>query len=60
MTHYANLLTNTKDENLVKEKAQMLKGMAMNPATSKWGRYAAANSVKRLRDDAYIKVDKDY
>lgn len=60
MTRYANLLTTSKDEALIKEKAAYLKGMAMNSSTTKWGRYAAANAVKKLRDNAYIKVDKDY
>lgn len=60
MNRYASLLTNTKNEALIKQKAASLKEMAINPATSKWGRYAAANAVKKLRDDAYIKVEKDY
>ena len=60
MTRYANLLNNSKEEALIKEKAAYLKGLAMNKTASKWGRYAAANAVKKLRDNAYSKVDKDY
>lgn len=60
MTRYANLLNNSKEEALIKEKAAYLKGLAMDMTTSKWGRYAAANAVKKLRDNAYSKVDKDY
>ncbi|MGH1336255.1 MAG: M1 family metallopeptidase [Aureispira sp.] len=60
MTRYANLLNNSKDEGLIKEKAVYLKDRATNETTSKWGRYAAANAVKKLRDNAYVKVDKAY
>ena len=60
MNRYAMLLSNIKDEGLIKQKAAYLRDIAIDESTGKWGRYAAASAVKKLRDDAYIKVDKDY
>ncbi len=60
MRRYADLIGNIKDDNLTKQKTEYLRGLAMDATTSKWGRYAAASAIKKLRDDAYVLVDKDY
>jgi aminopeptidase N len=59
-TSYATLLENTKDENLVREKINYFKGISTNKDISQWGRYAASNALKKLRDDYFSKAEKEY
>jgi aminopeptidase N len=59
-TSYASLLENTKDENLVREKVNYFKGISTNKDVSHWGRYAASNGLKKLRDDYFSVAEKEY
>ncbi len=57
---YAALLENTKDESLVREKIDYFKTIATNEDVSQWGRYAASNALKKLRDDYFSQAEKEY
>jgi len=59
-TSYASLLENTKDENLVREKVNYFKAIATNNEITQWGRYAASNALKKLRDDYFSKAEIEY
>ncbi|BDS14606.1 DUF3458 domain-containing protein [Aureispira anguillae] len=56
---YATLLENTKDEALVREKTTYLKGVGTNKDVSQWGRYAASNALKKLRDDFFTEAERE-
>ncbi len=47
---YAAFLQNTKDEKLIIEKVSYLKGISLDMNVSQWGRYAASNALKKMRD----------
>lgn len=57
---YATLLTNAKDEQLVVDKMDGLKQIAMNQDVSLWGRYGAASALKKMRETYFGKTEKQY
>jgi len=58
--NYATLLESIGDTELVKEKVDFLKGLATNKEVSQWGRYAASNAIKKLRDSYFYESEKIY
>ena len=55
---YATLLQNSNDEALVREKVGYLTKLAMSKEISQWGRYAAANALKKMRDYFFLDAER--
>lgn len=58
--NFATLLENSKDEVLIKEKVTYLKTIATNKDVGLWGRYAAANAIKKMRDFFFSDAEKEF
>lgn len=56
---YATLLENTKDQALIKQKLDYFSAIAMNKDVTQWGRYAASNALKKMRDRYFGEAERE-